>query len=626
LSIPNRLKKENIPGIVTMMAYDLCKEVPKQPIPDNVILQVATFGPWGELNKEKQLKDEQLMQRWVKKMGFKIYLWNYATKAAARGVFHVPNFTPNAIGRYYKTVQKYSFGAFLESGTDYWIFSHLNNYVFCKLMWDNNADVDAILAEYRKLMFGSGAAPMKEFMDSLERHWIKDIVNNVVETSIGPVVRPPSEYKIWNTIYSPKEVKRINALFDKAEKLAAKEKDALGRIRFIRKALWGPLNTASADYFKKAAAVDKWQADAGTLKAGEKIIIDGKGDDKAWADAPSVALLPLGKTEAEVLTFVKMLHDKDNLYFLFDCREPYTDKMFRTKRKFDDPMMWSDNAIEIHLDPTGTRKENYQWMIDSFGSITDLHITNNPLKHDTKWNSGAEAGAYVIPGKGWFAEVRIPLKSMPKSGNNMIVANFNRHRILNGIKVGNYYTWSPYAKSFGDQANFGLIHLGKRENKNLLTDGDFVHGGIKWTKKNEWGYWGPMPKRDTRIFRTAGVSLRLEGHRCGMHHRTKNLKPNTTYRLSFFVRQENVKLNKGAGPMGSGFYVRIDDGNNVVRLFPRRAFFGSIPWTRWEYTYKTTAKKIGTVHNPYIHFVLRNSSGKVWVDHVELVEVPEKKK
>ncbi|MBR7104266.1 MAG: hypothetical protein IKC65_04930, partial [Lentisphaeria bacterium] len=41
LSIPNRLKKENIPGIVTMMAYDLCKEVPKQPIPDNVILQVA---------------------------------------------------------------------------------------------------------------------------------------------------------------------------------------------------------------------------------------------------------------------------------------------------------------------------------------------------------------------------------------------------------------------------------------------------------------------------------------------------------------------------------------------------------------------------------------------------------
>jgi hypothetical protein len=74
--------------------------------------------------------------------------------------------------------------------------------------------------------------------------------------------------------------------------------------------------------------------------------------------------------------------------------------------------------------------------------------------------------------------------------------------------------------------------------------------------------------------------------------------------------------------MGSGFYVRIDDGNNVVRLFPERAFFGTIPWTRWEYTYRTSAKKPGTVYKPYIHFVLRNCSGQVWVDKAELVELP----
>ena len=626
LVIPNRLKKENIPGVVTMMAYDLCREVPKQKIPDNVILQLATFGPWGELDPARQQKDLELMKRWVKKMGFKIYLWNYATKAAARGVYAVPNFTPKSIGKYYKTVQKYSFGAFLESGTDCWIFSHLNNYVFSKLMWDSKADPDAILAEYRKLMFGSGAEPMKDFMDSLEKHWIKDIVNNVVETSIGPVVRPPSEYQIWNSIYSRKEVRRINALFDKAEKLAAKEKDALGRIKFIRKALWGPLNDASAKYFKDAAAVEHWQADAGTLKPGEKIVIDGKDSDKAWATAPYVALLPLGQVEAEVLTFVKMLHDKENLYFLFDCREPLTGKMLRRKFKNDDSMMWADNAVEIHLDPTGTRKENYQFMIDTHGGLTDLRITNKPLNHDRKWNSGAEVKSSIVPGKGWFAEIRIPLKSMPKANGGMIVANFNRHRILDGVKVLKYYTWSPYVKFFGDQANFGSIHLGVRENKNMLTDGDFLTGGIKWSKKNQWGYSGPMPQRDTKIFRTAGVSLRLEGHRSGMEHRTLTLKPNTTYRLSFFVRQENVKLNKGAGPMSSGFFVRIDDGNNVVRNFPRRAFFGSIPWTRWEYTYRTSAKKVGTTYRPYVHFVLRNCSGKVWVDHVELVEVPDQKK
>jgi hypothetical protein len=466
---------------------------------------------------------------------------------------------------------------------------------------------------------------MKDFMETLERHWIHDVVNNVVETSVGPVVRPPAEYKIWNTIYSPKEVKRINGLFDKAEKLAVRDKDALGRIKFIRKNLWGPLNNASADYFKKASAVEQWQTFAGRLQPGENIIIDGKGDEKAWQNAPFAALLPLGQNEAEVQTFVKMLYDRENLYFLFDCREPMTDKMLRKKRKFDDTDMWADNAVEIHLDPSGERKEDYQFMIDSYGCIADLRVINKPLKHDWKWNGSAEAKATVAPGKGWFAEVRIPLKSLPGVKNNRIVANFNRHRILNGVKVQKFYVWSPYVKFFGDQPNFGFLCLGKNENENLVTDGDFLYSGIKYSKKSKWGYWGPMPKRDTKCFRTGGVSLLLEGHRCGMYHAIENLKANTTYRLSFFVRQENVQLNKGCGPMGSGFYVRVDDGNGVVRLCPARAFFGTIPWTRWEFSYKTSSKKPGTNYKPYIHFVLRNASGKVWVDHVELIEESTKK-
>lgn len=630
LYVPNRLEKEKVPGIVLMMAYDLTRQVPKQKIPDNVMIQLAALGPWGELNKEKQIEDEKLMQRWVEKLGSKIWLWNYTTKttAGARGVDFVPNFTPNVIGRYYKQVQKYSFGAFLESETDYWIFSHLNNYVFCRLMWDGGTDADSLLADYRKRMFGPGAAPMKEIMDSLEEHWMKDILNNVVETSIGPVTRPPSEYAIWNKIYSPRETARINGLFDKAEKLASKDSGALGRIRFMRKALWGPLNDAANDYFKKAAAVEYWQSDVGTLKEGEKITVDGVGNEKAWADAPFIALLPLGRNEAEVLTFVKMLHDKENLYFLFDCREPFTDKMLGTKRKSDDPDMWSENAVEIHLDPAGNRKENHQFMIDRFGDLTDLRITNTPLKFDYKWNSGAETKTTLVPGKGWFAEVRIPLKSLPAVKDGMIVANFNRHRFLNGVNVHKTYTWSPYVKSFGDQRHFGSIHLGARKSENMLIDSDFVYFGYPGLKsgKSAWTFGRPAPKRDVKCFRTKGVSLMLEGHRCGMYHQISGLKPNTTYRLSFFVRQDNVQLNQGASPQGSGFFVHVSDGNKVFRALPARPFFGTIPWTRWEFTYRTSAKQPGTVSKPYIHFVLRSCSGKVWVDKAELVELPKPEK
>ena len=39
-----------------------------------------------------------------------------------------------------------------------------------------------------------------------------------------------------------------------------------------------------------------------------------------------------------------------------------------------------------------------------------------------------------------------------------------------------------------------------------------------------------------------------------------------------------------------------------------------------------TSKKPGTVYKPYLHFVLRNCSGKAWVDEVELGEVPAPEK
>ena len=111
-----------------------------------------------------------------------------------------------------------------------------------------------------------------------------------------------------------------------------------------------------------------------------------------------------------------------------------------------------------------------------------------------------------------------------------------------------------------------------------------------------------------------------------MIHRVESLKPDTTYRLSFFIRQENVKLLPGKRPQASGFYIRIDDGNGVVRYFPSPTVFGSGPWSRWEYTFTTSSKKPGTGSKPYHHYVLRNVTGKVWLDNMELVELPPGKK
>ena len=624
LTIPNRLKKEGVPGYVTMMAYDLCRNVPNEPIPDNVILQVAHTGAWKECQLESQKKDEEILKQWVAKLGKKIYLWNYSTKFNVRFLPDVPNTTPRAIGSYYKRMYKYSFGTFLEAESDYWFFGHLNFYVFSKVMWNKDTDVNKLLDEYCTLMFGAGSAPMKKAMDILEEHWLKNIVGNTVETSVGPASAPPSENKLWHKIFHQQEIKRISALFDQALTLAKKDKAAAERIKFFRTAMWEPTVKASAEYFRKAAAVEHWKSDVGLLKNGEKIVIDGKADDAAWKNAPSIALIGLKKEFVEVNTFVKMLADNDNFYFFFDCQEPLTEKMRREKRPFDSKDMWMDNAIEIHLDPAGKRQEHFQVMIDTHGGIADLHITLKPQNFNWKWNSKAVAKTTVTPGKNWTVEVMIPRSSMTPVTGSTLIANFNRNRVIEGVKVHPYYTWSPHALSFGDLANFGTLHLGKSDSKNLIPDPGFGLSFIKGVKGSGWFNWGYWPARDTKYFRTEGVSIRLEDKKNDLVHRMPMLKPNTLYRLSFFVKQENIKpLPSLKDPRWGGFHVRLDDGNGVARYFPTNRVYGSLPWTRWEHTYRTSNKPVGTKYIPYIHFTIGRCSGKVWVDQVEFVEVPE---
>ena len=86
---------------------------------------------------------------------------------------------------------------------------------------------------------------MRQVYKALEKHWVKDIMTNIRETSAGPQAVMPSQYDLWSKIYSPAEVKRIEKLFDEAEKAAAKDKSSLERIKFMRKELCAVMRTVT---------------------------------------------------------------------------------------------------------------------------------------------------------------------------------------------------------------------------------------------------------------------------------------------------------------------------------------------------------------------------------------------
>ena len=86
------------------------------------------------------------------------------------------------------------------------------------------------------------------------------IAANVIETPMGPKTIYPSELELWGSIYSPMEIKRLNGLFDQAEKLCAKAPEYLERVKFLRKEMFAPLLGQLKRFQEANNSTDHWKA------------------------------------------------------------------------------------------------------------------------------------------------------------------------------------------------------------------------------------------------------------------------------------------------------------------------------------------------------------------------------
>ena len=625
IDIAERLAANKIPGYITVMAYAQYKSIPRRAIPSNMIVHLALTGPWKEANPAVQKKDLALLADWYKKLGQKTYLWTYATKCG-NAITDIPNFTPYAVGSFFKKSAPHSFGTFFESETDHWLFGAMNFYILGKVLWDSKADVNAIMDEHYALMYGKAAPMLKEIYLSWERHWLKDIMANIRETAVGPQAALPSQFDIWNKIYSPAEIKRIEGLFDKAEKLTVKDKQALARVKFIRKELWGKVLDGRNEFDKANNDRKIWTAAMPETKAA--ITIDGKLNEKEWKRSTPVHMITRSKKKdipIEVGTQVRMLCDKDNFYFAFECEEPETSNLLEAKRGFDAMDLWRDNLVELFFSDDRKSEVLYQIMLGSNGCVTDMRWVVN--KHDMKWNSKVEYKSGIIPGKKWIAEVRIPRSSMPElKGKKSFMANFTRGRMLKGKNVQPYYVWAPFPKQ--NPENCGVILLAdKVPDNSIILFGDFDRkpygpkGRERYLGHHKQGLWYGYKKLtiDNKTFRTAGASAVITPGE-GLTYFPK-FKPSTKYLLSFSVKLENVKPQVAAL---SGFYacVRLGGAGPARQYFavPNATMTGTNDWVRLELEF-TTPANTGKLSKPYISFNLRKATGKVWIDNVRLVEV-----
>lgn len=605
--VADYVKKELGEGYyVSNMAYYPCAPVPSFQLPDNVLVMLALRGPWIVDEREKFQAEQKTVRAWNQKVGYKTWLWNYAGKYGAMCIYGVPNCVPRAVGKYYQSMKNDICGAFMESETDRFIYNHMNFYVFGKVAWDNDVDVDALLKEYYTLMFGAAADVVESIFDDFENTWLTKIAGRSVDTPLGPVASPPSDNELWEKVYSPAHIKELIGKFDAAEKLTAGNAADLKHVKYVRAKFLEPLLERQREYMSQNDTLASF-----------------------GASLPATLYLTQFKTSdpLNLRTQVDVALTETDFCVTFRCEEPDMEHVIQPQRDMDDGQIWADNDVEVFVDPTGEGKSYYQLLINSAGSLCDIYgiSLGKKIHHDKSWNSEAavEIGKWE---KGWTASVRIPRSSFKAAFNpDGFIANFSRNRATttDGSRL---YSWSPFlVRVFNDLEHFGHLYPNRREPVNVVPNPDFNDAASGRTLCRTWILDATVPEGckaelDKSTFIAGYQSLKLSNSNdqeqflfkinCEL---TKYLKPNRKYRVSYFVKTDNVKPLTSHG----GFCLGMWHKKNY--WWPSNKIVGTHPW--FKQTFEFTSDANCPDEKAYLKPVLFQCTGTAWFDHVCVEEV-----
>jgi antitoxin (DNA-binding transcriptional repressor) of toxin-antitoxin stability system len=612
--------------VFSTTAYADYRLPPDNPLPENYLIQVATYGPWRDSQSAAGKRDDQLIKTWVKKLGHRVWLWNYATKeAGGLELPDIPNPTPNAIGRYYAQQSPQIFGAFMQSETDRDIYAYLTRYVFYKAMWDTQTDVKQLLAEHHRLMFGKAAGVMAQIFDQYESIWIDQIANRVVDTPVGPVAAPPTANELWESIYNTAVMDQLGRRFDKAMQLTTSDSQATQRIAFMFEQYHKPLIEARKKHFDQLQKLAGLNTNLNPLAQTQAPTIDGKLDDAAWQDAARVSLQPLKHNRDVVQTTVMTRRSDSHWYIAYDCAEPSMQLVQATPRQPDAPKLWQDNCVELFINPSGDGIDYYQWMINSLGMMSDAHNqkVGSKTQVDLSWNSDAQIATGQTQ-TGWCVEIAIPIKAFKTLKPNATRVNFTRSRVLKSSeKSGVYYTWSPYINNYHDVEHFGSLLTNTLQEQSILIDGDFetrprdrvIGNWYAPTKLPDGQSWDV----DTEHVAAGKQSLKLtttqDNPNLTLHQPLPQLKPDTRYLLSFKAKLQDVQLHEKNG----GACINLWSDHNHFFPQPITNMTGTQDWKIYHFEFTTGPQTNIEKKNAFIRARLLNASGTAWFDDVYLI-------
>ncbi|MFC0774166.1 DUF5916 domain-containing protein [Terrimonas alba] len=150
------------------------------------------------------------------------------------------------------------------------------------------------------------------------------------------------------------------------------------------------------------------------IEVNETIIVDGKLNEAIWQQAP--AIKDFFKTEPRqggkylYETSVKIVFDKNNLYFGVFCKDSVGKKGMRVQDMKRDWEYSSNDNFYVSLDPQNTKRFCVSFMTTPLGNVRDVQVFDDSFR-DIDWDALWKVRTSVTD-SGWYAEMAIPFSSL----------------------------------------------------------------------------------------------------------------------------------------------------------------------------------------------------------------------
>ena len=182
--------------------------------------------------------------------------------------------------------------------------------------------------------------------------------------------------------------------------------------------------------------------------------LDGKWSGNGWQNVPEQTgfslVKAIGKNEPNAQTAFKVAADADNLYLSILCKENHMGKL---PKAYSESSLWTTDAVEVFLAPTGQPDEFYQFAV-SAGKVRYSMFYGEagvirPDPYRPEWESKVFYGEDY-----WMIQIRIPFSSFYMTRNEKWSSDWLLNIARKRTAVRESSSWSRLQGGFLESRNF----------------------------------------------------------------------------------------------------------------------------------------------------------------------------